>query len=101
MELPRSIHPVIRTHPVTGKKAIYANKGFTTRINDVPEKESAALLDFLFAHVQHPMFQCRFTWRPHSIAFWDNRCAQHIAIWDYFPNTRSGYRIQVLGDRPY
>lgn len=100
MELPRSSHPVIRTHPVTGKKAIYVNKGFTTAIEGLPASESRALLEFLFQHVQHPMFQCRFTWRPHSIAFWDNRSCQHSAIWDYFPNTRSGYRIQVLGDRP-
>ncbi|MGI4876501.1 MAG: TauD/TfdA dioxygenase family protein [Janthinobacterium lividum] len=100
MELPRSSHPVIRTHPVTGKKAIYVNKGFTTAIEGVPAAESRALLDFLFLHVQQPRFQCRFTWSPHAIAFWDNRSCQHVAIWDYFPNTRSGYRIQVLGDRP-
>jgi taurine dioxygenase len=59
------------------------------------------LLDFLYIHVQRPQFQCRFKWQPHSIAFWDNRCAQHAAIWDYFPATRSGFRIQVLGDKPH
>ena len=100
MKLPRNSHPVIRTHPVTGRKCIYVNTGFTTRIEGVPASESKALLDFLFQHVQHPQFQCRFKWRPHSIAFWDNRCAQHAAIWDYFPQTRSGFRIQVLGDTP-
>lgn len=101
MKLPRHSHPVIRTHPETGRKAIYVNKGFTTHIEGIPKKESDALLDFLFLHVQHPQFQCRFKWRPHSIAFWDNRCAQHSAIWDYFPQTRSGFRVQVLGDKPY
>jgi taurine dioxygenase len=50
--------------------------------------------------VQHPLFQCRFTWQQHSIAFWDNRCAQHSAIWDYFPQVRSGFRVQILGDVP-
>jgi taurine dioxygenase len=101
MKLPRHSHPVIRTHPVTGRKCIYVNKGFTTAIEGIPAAESKALLDYLFVHVQHPTFQCRFAWAPHSIVFWDNRCAQHSAIWDYFPNTRSGFRVQVLGDTPH
>ena len=101
MKLPRSSHPVIRTHPVTGKKALYVNRGFTVRIEGVPKDESAGLLAFLFQHVQRPEFQCRFHWRPHSIAFWDNRSCQHSAIWDYFPHTRSGYRVQIQGDKPY
>jgi taurine dioxygenase len=100
VEVPRSIHPVIRTHPVTGKKALYVNKGFTAKIMELPMAESEAVLDFLFDHVKQPIFQCRFHWQPHSIAFWDNRCTQHIAIWDYFPNVRSGYRIQVRGEKP-
>ncbi|CAN5402768.1 TauD/TfdA family dioxygenase [soil metagenome] len=101
MKLPRSVHPVIRTHPVTGRKTLFVNKGFTTHINEVPKEESNALLGFLNQHIQQPRFQCRFTWQPHSIAFWDNRSVQHSAIWDYFPNVRSGYRVQVLGDRPF
>ena len=101
MTLPRSSHPVVRTHPMTGRKTLYVNEGFTTQIEGLPRAESAALLNYLFRHVQHPQFQCRFKWRPHSIAFWDNRSVQHSAIWDYFPATRSGYRIQVSGDRPY
>ena len=101
MKLPRSSHPVIRTHPVTGKKALYVNKGFTVRIDGIPKDESAGLLAFLFQHVGRPEYQCRFHWRPHSIAFWDNRSCQHSAIWDYFPHTRSGYRVQILGDKPY
>ncbi len=100
MKLPRSTHPVIRRHPVTGRKTIYVNKGYTTRINELPKDESAALLSFLFQHIQRPQFQCRFRWRANSIAFWDNRACQHSAIWDYFPQVRSGYRIQVTGDRP-
>lgn len=100
MKLPRHSHPVIRTHPVTGRKCIYVNRGFTTHIEDVPAVESRAILSFLFEHVQHPQFQCRFRWQPHSIAFWDNRCAQHSAIWDYFPQTRSGFRVQILGEKP-
>lgn len=100
MKLPRTSHPVIRTHPSTGRKALFVNKGFTTHIEGIPRAESDALLHYLFQHVQHPMFQCRFTWAPHSIAFWDNRCAQHSAIWDYFPQTRSGFRVQIRGDVP-
>lgn len=95
-----SSHPVIRTHPVSGRKAIFVNKQFTARIDGVPKDESEALLAYLVAHVQKPEFQCRFRWQPHSIAFWDNRSVQHSAIWDYFPQTRSGYRVTVKGDRP-
>lgn len=100
MELPCTSHPIARTHPVTGRKALYVNRGYTTRIEGIPERESEALLAFLFDHVQSPMFQCRFTWSPHAIAVWDNRCGQHMAIWDYFPQVRSGYRIQVKGEMP-
>jgi len=100
MTLPCTSHPVARTHPVTGRKALYVNRGFTTRIDGVTERESEALLSFLFEHVQSPMFQCRFTWTPNAIAIWDNRCGQHMAIWDYFPQVRSGYRIQVKGEKP-
>lgn len=100
MKLPRHLHPVIRTHPVTGHKCLFVNKGFTTYIEGVSADESAALLGYLNHHIQRPQFQCRFRWRPHSIAFWDNRAVQHSAIWDYFPNHRSGFRVQVLGDKP-
>lgn len=101
MTLPRHSHPVIRTHPVTGAKTIFVNKGFTTYIEGVSADESRALLDYLHLHIQRPQFQCRFRWQPHSIAFWDNRSVQHSAIWDYFPNVRSGFRVQVLGDKPF
>ena len=97
---PRSEHPVVRTHPVSKRKAIFVNEMFTTEIVGMSKAESESILGFLFAHVQRPEFQCRFRWAKNSIAFWDNRCVQHMAIWDYWPNTRSGYRVTIKGDRP-
>ena len=98
---PRAEHPIVRTHPVTGKKALYVNRGFTRRILGVPRDESAAILDYLYTHAENPLFQCRFRWQPNSVAFWDNRCVQHRAMWDYWPHTRSGFRVTVAGDKPY
>ena len=98
---PKAEHPVIRTHPVTGRQGIYVNPVFTTHIKDVPEPESRAILSFLYEHCGRPHWQVRFRWEADSIAFWDNRCVQHIAMWDYFPNVRSGYRVTVKGDRPF
>jgi taurine dioxygenase len=98
---PRAEHPVVRTHPVTGKKALFVNPAFTTGIKDVPADESEALLQFLFAHIAKPQFHCRFKWQPNSIAFWDNRCVHHHAMWDYYPQVRSGYRVTIKGDRPF
>jgi len=98
---PSAEHPVIRTHPVTGKKALYVNRGFTKRLLGVPRDESAAILDYLYTHAENPLFQCRFRWQPNAIAFWDNRCVQHRAMWDYWPHTRSGFRVTVAGDKPY
>jgi taurine dioxygenase len=73
----------------------------TSRINELPPEESEAVLHFLYGHMTKPDYQIRFQWRPHSIAFWDNRCTQHFAIWDYWPNVRSGYRMFVKGtERP-
>jgi taurine dioxygenase len=99
-QYPRAEHPVVRTHPVTGRKALYVNRGFTTHLKGVPADESAGILSYLFQHIENPIFQCRFRWRENSIAFWDNRCAQHRAMWDYWPHTRSGNRVTVAGDRP-
>ncbi len=98
---PQAVHPVVRTHPVTGRKALFVNQGFTLHINELTPEESRALLDFLFAHSTKPAFQVRFSWRPNSVAFWDNRVVQHIAMWDYFPQVRSGFRVTVKGDRPF
>ncbi len=98
---PTAEHPVIRTHPVTGRQALYVNEGFTTRIKELSSGESETLLAFLFQHCAKPEFHCRFQWRKNSIAFWDNRCAQHLAIWDYYPDTRHGYRVTIKGDRPF
>jgi taurine dioxygenase len=98
---PCAEHPIVRTHPVTGRKALYVNRGFTTRIVGVPRDESAGVLAYLYDLAEDPLFQCRFRWRENSVAFWDNRCTQHRAMWDYWPHTRSGFRVTVAGDRPY
>jgi taurine dioxygenase len=98
---PSATHPVVRTHPVTKRKALFVNHEFTKSINELSRNESDAILKFLIEHSTLPEFQIRFRWRPHSIAFWDNRCLQHLAVWDYYPHTRSGFRITIRGDRPY
>ena len=94
---PQAVHPVIATHPNTGRKALYVNSVFTVRINELTEAESEALLQFLFRHVMRPEFQCRFTWQRNSVAFWDNRAVQHFAVWDYYPAVRSGRRVTIRG----
>ena len=98
---PRAEHPVVRTHPVTNRKSLYVNRGFTKRLAGVPRDEGDGILRYLFEHMENPLFQCRFRWQPNSIAFWDNRCVQHRAMWDYWPHTRSGNRVTVAGDKPY
>lgn len=98
---PRATHPVVRTHPVTGRSLLFVNRGFTRSIVGMTPAESTALLEFLFRHCEDPAFQCRFRWEQDSIAMWDDRCTQHRALWDYFPETRSGTRVTVQGDRPY
>ena len=100
-EFPRASHPVVRTHPVTKREALFVNAGFTRRIEGISRPESSALLAFLFEHIKNPAFHCRFPWRPYSLAMWDNRCVQHVAVWDYHPETRSGLRVTVQGDRPF
>ena len=101
MAFPRSEHPVVRVHPVTGRKLLFVDKGFTTRIVQLSQTESDALLAFLFAHIETPKLSCRFKWRSNSIAFWDNRSAQHQAIFDYWPHKRYGHRVTIQGDRPF
>ena len=97
---PRSEHPVVRTHPVSGRPALFVNRIFTRRIVELEEQESAAILAMLFEHVQRPEFQCRFQWQVGSVAFWDNRSAQHQALWDYFPHRRRGWRVTIQGEVP-
>jgi taurine dioxygenase len=97
---PRASHPVVRTHPVTKRKALFVNGDFTTRIEGLPLEEGRAMLEFLVEHSTREEFQVRFAWQPHSVAFWDNRCVQHLAIWDYYPQVRSGRRVTIKGDRP-
>lgn len=98
---PRASHPVVRTHPETGRKCLFVNRAFTTHIQGVPRDESDAILCYLYNHMEHPNFQVRFQWQPLSIAFWDNRCAQHRAIWDYWPHRRYGHRVTVKGNTPF
>ncbi|MEE4299020.1 MAG: TauD/TfdA family dioxygenase [Pseudomonadales bacterium] len=100
-EYPSAVHPVVRTHPVTGRNALFVNPAFTTRIVELSQGESDALLRHLYAHASHPRFQCRFSWTANAVALWDDRCTWHLAIWDYWPQTRSGLRVTVQGDRPY
>ncbi|MEH0198394.1 TauD/TfdA family dioxygenase [Caulobacter sp. CCNWLY153] len=96
----RTAHPVVRTHPVSGRKSLFVNPSYTTHIVGLPKAESAAILGYLYHHAGNPDFQVRFRWRPNSVAFWDNRCTWHQAIWDYFPDVRSGFRVTIAGDRP-
>ena len=100
-EYPSAIHPVIRTHPETGKKAIFVNKFFTTRIENLEPQESKSVLDFLFAHIEKTEFQIRYRWSKNDMAFWDNRCTIHKALWDYFPHERKGRRVTIKGDIPF
>ena len=97
---PAHEHPVVRTHPETGRKALFVNRIFTQSIVGVTREESRAILDFLFQHIARPDFQCRFRWEKDSVAFWDNRCTLHHAMWDYYPEVRQGYRVTIKGDRP-
>ncbi len=97
---PQADHPVVVTHPVSERRALFVNTGFTKRINGLSRAESESLLQLLFDHVKNPNFHCRFKWRDNSVALWDNRCLQHMAVWDYFPEMRSGIRVTVQGTRP-
>lgn len=94
-------HPVVRTHPETGRKALYVNRQTTIAFENMTEAESKPLLDYLCTHAHRPEFACRFRWRKGSIAFWDNRCTQHIAINDTVTSRRVMRRLQLNGDKPF
>jgi taurine dioxygenase len=95
-------HPMVRTHPVTGRKALYVNPGFSTGIVGMPREESQPILDFLFRHATRPEFIYRHKWRVHDMIFWDNRCTMHYALSDYdFSVRRHMHRTTVAGDAPY
>jgi len=93
-------HPAVRTHPETGKRALYVNVAHTARFADMTEEESAPILNYLFQHQSRPEFTCRFRWEKGSVAFWDNRCAQHNPINDYHGFRRVMHRITLAGDTP-
>lgn len=97
---PESLHPIVRRHPETGRKALYVNQGFTTTVEGMSEPESDAVLDFLYRHCENPAFHIRFSWQVNSMALWDNRCVMHNAVYDYDPSLRLGYRLTLEGDRP-
>ena len=99
-KFPCNTHPIVRTHPVTGRKCLYVNQSYTTHIVGISKEESSAILAYLYNHCTNPNFQVRFRWSPGAVAFWDNRCTQHLAVWDYFPQTRSGFRVTVAGEKP-
>ncbi len=96
-----STHPVVRTHPETGRKLLFVNAAYTVGFDGMTEEESRPLLDYLLAHGHRPEFPCRFRWEPGSVAFWDNRSVKHLAVHDAGPFHRLMRRIQVCGDKPY
>ena len=94
-------HPVVRTHPATGRKALYVNRQTTIAFENMTEAESKPLLDYLCTHAHRPEFTCRFRWRNGSVAFWDNRCMQHVAVNDTGMSRRVMRRLQIEGDAPF
>lgn len=100
-EYPNPEHPVVRTHPDTGRKALYVNAAFTQEIIGMDGADSERLLAHLYAQATTPEYQCRFNWRDNSIAFWDNRACQHYAVSDYWPEERLMQRVTIVGDAPF
>ncbi len=96
-----NIHPVIRTHPETKRKALFVNRSHVDQFEGMTIAESKPILEFLFQHTERPEFTCRFRWRNGSVAFWDNRAVHHMAIHDAGPFYRHVRRVQIAGDRPY
>ena len=100
VEATSAVHPVVRTHPETGRRSLYVNLAHTLRFEHMSEEESAPLLTYLFAHQIRPEFTCRFRWQPGSLAFWDNRASLHYPLNDYHGHRRVMHRVTLLGDRP-
>ena len=99
--LPSTEHPVVVRHPETGRKSLFVNSGFTSHIVQLSGGESQTLLNMLFDLVaREPILSCRVRWAPNTLVFWDNRCTQHHAVWDYFPHSRYGERVTILGKQP-
>ncbi|KPC86369.1 taurine dioxygenase, partial [Streptomyces sp. NRRL WC-3753] len=94
-------HPVVRRHPVTGRRTLFVNTSFTTRITGLPQEESDRLLRLLFQQAHVPEYQVRFHWRAGDVAFWDNRATQHYAVGDYAGHRRVAERVAIVGDRPH
>jgi taurine dioxygenase len=99
-QFPPARHPIVRTHPESGRKILYVNSIFTSHVEGIPAEESQLLLDFLCRQATIPEYQCRFEWQPGSVAFWDNRAVQHYAANDYWPMRRVMERVTIIGDRP-
>jgi taurine dioxygenase len=93
---PSTEHKIIQVQPETGKKVIFVNRVFTRNIVGIPLEESDAILEFLYRHIENPLWHCRFKWSKNSVAVWDNRCVQHKALWNFYPEVREGHRITVL-----
>ena len=99
--LPHAVHPVVRTHPATGRKILYVNPTFTAHIEGVPPAEADAVLAFLFEHQNQPELQCRWRWRQGDVAIWDNRATHHYAVADYGDAPRTIHRVTLNGEAPY
>ncbi|WP_030748395.1 TauD/TfdA family dioxygenase [Streptomyces sp. NRRL S-31] len=100
-DVPRTEHPVVVRHPETGRKLLFVNEPYTSHIPQLSRPESDALLRMLYDHIARtPLLQCRVRWQPRTLVFWDNRCVQHHAVWDYYPHTRYGRRVAIAGTRP-
>ncbi|MCZ6463725.1 MAG: TauD/TfdA family dioxygenase [Proteobacteria bacterium] len=97
---PSALHPVVRTHPETGRRGLFVNSAFTHKIKGMHAKESQALLGFLYEHLAQPEFTCRLRWQKNTLAIWDNRCVQHRAVADNLKTLRRMERVTVEGERP-
>ncbi len=96
VDYPQTTHPLVVAHPDTGRKLLFCNPAFTTHIVGLSKPESQAILDMLFLHTaNNPKLHCRVQWQPGTLTFWDNRCVQHYAVWDYRPQRRAGERVTI------